>query len=228
MHHLIWVNVPQLDTLPYSHWRSIPIIINSLISQTYLYLRPQEKGVEWIDWEPWQKQCLCLRPSAESSVSSTTAESLLWQFSSSPLQRGTRASPVHYACPRRPNWNWKCYDPLCCTPNRQTLETRLVRQLQTSHKRGWILKSRVGRVGGRDSVCAHTGRFSGLAKSGVGMRWSLTDSLIIDVVFGSTFMFFTLLSGYGSAAPLDQTTHCASLAELWGFPSETTGHRVRA
>lgn len=105
--------------------------------------------------------------------------------------------------------------------------TRLVRQLQT---RAMSLdESQSGGlsvVGVSGCVCLYWGARP--AGSNAGAGWGLTDSLIIDVFFGFAFMFHTVLPGWGNRALADQTRRSASLAQLEGLQSETTGRQVRA
>lgn len=155
---------------------------------------------------------ICGTNSQLSSAPSTTAASFPHEFISSPL-RGDQTSPVHYVCPRRPNWNWKCYVPLRRSPNRLALSNQACEAITNrSYESRWVLKWGVGTVGVNDSVCLYWG--SRPAESSAGERWSLTDSLIIDVFFGFAFMFHTVLSGWGNRALADQTRRSASLAQL--------------
>lgn len=66
---------------------------------------------------------ICKGNSQLSSVLSTAAASFPHKFISSPF-RGDETSPVDYVCPRGPNWNWKCYVPLRCPPNRLALNNQ--------------------------------------------------------------------------------------------------------
>ena len=83
-----------------------------------------------------------------------------------------------------------------------------------------------GAVGVSGCVCLYWGARP--AGSNAGEGWGLTDSLIIDVFFGFAFMFHTVLPGWGNRALADQTRRSASLAQLEGLQSETTGRQVRA
>lgn len=74
------------------------------------------------------------------------------RVSSSPF-RGDQNSPVHYVCPHRPNWNWKCYVPLRCPPNRLPLSNQASEAITNQkYESRWFLKRGVGRVGVSDSV----------------------------------------------------------------------------
>lgn len=146
-----------------------------------------------------------------SSAPSTTAASFPHEFISSPL-REDQTSPVHYVCPHRTNWNWKCYVPLRCTPNRLALSNQACEAITNqSYESRWIWKWGVGIVGVSDRVFI-------LGVLASWERCSITGSLIIDIFFGFVFMSH---SGWGNRALADQTRRSASLARLEGSPPIT-------
>lgn len=80
------------------------------------------------------------------------------EFISSPLW-GDQTSPVHYVCPHRPNWNWKCYVPLRCSPNRPTLSNQTCEAITNQSRTcRWILKCGGGGRGGNSGCeCLYWG-----------------------------------------------------------------------
>lgn len=130
------------------------------------------------------------------------------EFISSQLQ-GDQTSPVHYVCPHTTNWNWKCYVPLWCTPNRLALSNQACEAITNqSYESRWIWKWGVGNVGVSDRVFI----------LGVLASWelcSITGLLIIDIFFGVAFMSH---GGWGNRALADQIRCSSLLALLEGSP----------
>lgn len=126
--------------------------------------------------------------------------------------KGTEPSPVYYVCPHGTNWNWKCYVPLWCTPNRLALSNQACKAITNQgYESRWNLKLGVGIVGVSDRVFI----------LGVLASWeqcSVTGWLIIDIFFGFAFMSH---GGWGNGALADLTRCSASLAQLEGSPPIT-------
>lgn len=102
-------------------------------------------------------------------------------YFSLPIQ-GDQTSPVHYVCPHRINWNWKCYVPLWCAPNSLALSNQACEAITNqSYEPWWISKWGLGLVGVSDRVFI-------LEVLASWEQCSITGSLIIDVFFGFAFM----------------------------------------
>lgn len=81
---------------------------------------------------------------------STAAASRPHEFISAPL-RGDQMSPVHYVCPHRINWNWKCYVTLWWASNRPALSNQACEAIANASTESW----RCGQ--GCEWLCAHSG-----------------------------------------------------------------------
>lgn len=129
---------------------------------------------------------------------STAAASRLHEFISSPL-RGDQMSPVHYVCPHRINWNWKCYVTLWWASNRLALSNQACEAIANP---SWVLE-----VWARVWVAVRSYWGSG----GSWEQCRNTSWLIIAVFFGFGFMS---CSGWGNGAQADQIRCTAGFAQL--------------